>query len=146
MSESKYIGRGEVLVKKIFLRLFPGIIIKQQVDIKKVIRAEDYAILDQEIKNHKFDLVLYPYGGQVHRPIVVEVNYKHGAKAEDKWYKIFVPLIKKAGMLSLPINDYECDHLFHQFPDGTHKVTWQDFMDVMNCMIIVGIEPNISLE
>lgn len=140
MSESKYIGRGEVLTKKIFHKLFAGSIIKSQVNIKEIILPEDYNILDQEIKNHNFDFVVWrPHN----KPLVVEVNYKHGGKADFKWNEIFVPLIKKANMIPLPINDYECQHLFFKSVDGTHEVTWQDFMDIMNCMVIVGIEPDL---
>lgn len=143
MSESKYIGRSEPLTKKILKKLLDCEMIRPQVPIERVILPEDYAILDQEIKNHKFDFVVYR---KHNKAVVVEVNYKHGAKASFKWDEIFVPLIVKSGKLALPINDYECEHLFHQFPDGTHKVTWTDFHDVMNCMQIVGIEPDFSLE
>lgn len=122
--------------------MFPGSIIRSQVNIKGIILVADYELLDQEIKNHKFDLVVWRARDKA---IVVEVNYKHGAKAYAKWADIFVPLIKKAGMIPLPINDYECEHLFFKSVDGTHIVTWQDYMDIMNCMVIVGIEP-VSLK
>ncbi len=139
MSESKFIGRSEVLVKQILSKLMKHIVIQTQVPIEKLILKDDFVILDQEIKNHKFDLVIY----RSHEPsIVVEVNYKHGAKAADKWENIFVPLIKKAGMIPLPINDYECSTLFHQYTNGEHRITWQDYIDVINAMVIVGIKPD----
>ncbi len=143
MSESKYIGRAEMLTKGILFRLLKCIDIQEQVPIKKIISTPEYNILDQEIKNHKFDLVVWR---NPEKPIVVEVNYKHGPKADFKWNEIFVPLIKKSNIIPLPINDYECETLFKKSVDGTHKITWQDYMDVMNCMVIVGIEPKIDLE
>jgi len=137
MTESKFIGRGEVLVKEILSKLLDHIVIQTQVPIEKLIHKEDFAILDQEIKNHKFDLVIY----RAHEPsIVVEVNYKHGAKAADKWENIFVPLLVKVALIPLPINDYECSTLFHQYTNGEHRITWQDYIDVINAMIIVGIK------
>ncbi len=143
MSESKYIGRAEVLTKKILLKIVECVGIQQQVNIKDIVLAEDYDILDQEVKNHNFDLVVR----RTHRKdIVVEVNFKHGGKADYKWNEIFVPLIIKSGKLALPINDYECEHLFFKSVDGTHAVTWQDYMDIMNCMTIVGIDPDVSLD
>jgi len=53
MSDSKYIGRGEVLAKKILFRLVDCMGIQQQVKIQDVVLPEDYDMLDQEIKKHK---------------------------------------------------------------------------------------------
>lgn len=139
MSESKFIGRGEVLVKQILSKLLDHVVIQSQVPIEKLVLKDDFAILDQEIKNHKFDLVIY----RSHGPsIVVEVNYKHGEKAAAKWENIFVPLLVKVSLTPLPINDYECSALFNQNSKGEHRNTWQDYIDVIRAMVIVGIKPD----
>lgn len=142
MSESKYIGRGEVLFKNILLKLF-DCEIKQQVNIKEVIYAEDYNFLDQEVKNHNFDLVMIPTHG---KPVVIEVNYEHGEKIAAKLRRILVPLIKKKGYEYLEINNWDCDKrgLFWLNSKKEHPVTtWTDYMDVINALITCGINPDL---
>lgn len=119
-----FIGRGEVEVKKILQAFFPSGVVSIQVPLYRLINEEDYDILDQEIKNHKFDLVVY-MGMNI---LVVEVNYKHGEKAARKWSEIFVPLLRKAGRIPVTIEDYNCEYLFS---DTKKKKPWGSHLDIL---------------
>ena len=103
LSESKFVGRGEIRIRNILFKLF-DCEIKQQVNIRDIVYAEDFDFLDQELQNHNFDLVMYPKHG---RPVVVEVNYMHGEKISAKLRRIFVPLIRKRGYDYLEINNWD---------------------------------------
>jgi len=146
MSDSKYIGRGEILTKKILLKLVDCIGIQGQVNIQHIILPEDFEFLDQEIKNHNFDFVIRR---SEKKDIVVEVNYKHKEKAAFKWRKIFIPLIEDAGYLHLEINDWDCRQrgLFWLNSKRQHlAVTWDDFRDVQDALATSGINPDIEIE
>ena len=80
-NQEQFIGRGEKEVQGILESIFPECTVSAQIPIWAVIKEEDYEILDQEFKNHKCDLVLYSGPST----IVIEVNYKHGEKAAQKW-------------------------------------------------------------
>jgi len=140
MSDSKYIGRGEVRVRNMLQRLFDCEIV-QQVNIKKIIYAEDYDFLDQEVKNHNFDLVMIPTHG---RPIVIEINYKHGVKISKKLRQVIIPLIRKRGYEYLEINDWDCEKrgLFWVDTKGEHHVTWVDYHDLFNALETCKINPD----
>ena len=140
MSESEFIGRGEVRVKNILLRLF-DCEIKQQVNIEKIIYKEDYDFLDQEVKNHNFDLVMIPTHG---RPVGIEVNYMHGDKIAKKLRQVIVPLIRKRGYEYLEINDWDCEKrgLFWHNTKGEHPPTWQDYHDLINALDTCNINPD----
>ena len=120
---NKFIGRGEDNVKIILQRLFPHSVIKIQIPIQSLIRNEDYNFLDQEIKNHKFDLVMYngPH------TLVIEVNYKHGDKAAKKWTNIFVPLLKHHEYDVMTVDDYDCVNIFKDH----YKPTYLDVIDMV---------------
>lgn len=144
MSESDYIGRGEDLSKKIFLRLIDNTGILEQVSIISVILPEDYEILDPEIQKHKFDFVLLRNNK---KHIIIEINYKHKEKASKKWNNIFVPLIEKAGYDYVTVNDYDCrEHgLFWLNSKKEHAdVTWDDFRDIIDALEVSGIQPNVN--
>ena len=142
MSESKYIGRGEVKVRNILKKLF-DCKVSQQVNIKKIIYPTDYNFLDQEVKNHNFDLVMSPVHG---RPVVIEVNFKHGEKIAMKLRRIIVPLVRKRGYEYLEINDWDCRPrgLFWLNVAGKHlTVSWDDIRDVIDALETAGINADL---
>jgi len=142
MIDSKYIGRGEVLVKNILLKLFKCEI-KQQVNIRMVVNHMDYDMLDSEIKKHNFDLVMYPTHG---RPVVIEVNYKHKEKIAIKLRRVIVPLVRKRGFDYLEINDYDCRKrgVFWLNSNKEHCLhTWDDVRDIIDALETAKINPEI---
>lgn len=143
---SQYIGRGEVLAKKILLKLINCVGIQQQVNIKNIVNAEDYAFLSQEIRNHNFDLVIIRSNAP---DIVVEINYKHKEKAAFKWRKIFIPMIVLADCYYVAINDWDCRPRGLFWVNNFKKhliITWDDFLDVIDALETAGINPDIQLE
>ena len=106
----QFIGRGEKEVEKILKQLLPKARIIPQMSIAYVIDRSEYDKLDQEFKNHNCDFVMIIGSTR----IVIEVNYKHGEKAAQKWSEIFAPLIKQAGNIPVTIEDYNCEVLFSQ--------------------------------
>ncbi len=136
-----FIGRGENEVKKIFELLFPRSNISIQVPIELLIKSEDYKQLDQEIKNHKFDLVVYN-GPNV---LVVEVNYKHKEKAAKKWSNIFTNLLINSHKTPVTIDDYNCEYLFSDSKRLKQKNPWGSYIDVIRELQRQGINPNGSL-
>jgi len=145
MSE-RFIGRGEVLTKKILLRLINCIGIQGQVNIKHIVLPEEYEVLDPEIQNHNFDLVLRRTHG---KDIVIEVNYKHKEKAATKSRQIFEPLLISAGYEYVTIDDYDCRKrgIFWLSSERKHLVvTWDDFRDIIDSLEKCGVNPNIEIE
>ena len=136
-----FIGRGENEVKKILGILFPRANISAQVPIELLIKSEQYRFLDQEIKNHKFDLVVYN-GPNV---LVVEVNYKHKEKAAKKWSNIFTNLLVDASKIPVTIDDYNCEYLFSDSVKLKKKNPWGSYIDVIRELQRQGINPNGSL-
>ncbi len=136
-----FIGRGENEVKKILGILFPRANISAQVPIVLLIKSEDYKQLDQEIKNHKFDLVVY--NGP--NTLVVEVNYKHKEKAAKKWSNIFTNLLINAFKTPVTIDDYNCEYLFSDSVKLKKKNPWGSYIDVIRELQRQGINPNGSL-
>ena len=141
MSDSKFIGRGENEVKKILGILFPRANISAQVPIELLIKSEDYKLLDQEIKNHKFDLVVY--NGP--NTLVVEVNYKHKEKAAKKWSNIFTNLLINSFKIPVTIDDYNCEYLFSDSKKLKQKNPWGSYIDIIREHQRQGINPNGSL-
>ena len=145
MSESQFIGRGELLVKKILFRLVECIGVQGQVPLNSIVLPEDYAILDQEVKNHKFDLVIR----RTHeKDVVVEVNYKHKEKAARKWRQIFTPLIENAEYDYVTIDEWDCRSslektlgLFHLNSKKEHTRSWNDERDVIDALEKAGVQP-----
>jgi hypothetical protein len=136
-----FIGRGENEIKKIFQVLFPKATISAQVQIGALIKSEDYETLDQEIKNHKFDLV-------VHIPpniLVIEVNYKHKEKAAKKWRTIFTKLLIDARKIPVTIDDYNSEYLFSDSKRLKQKKPWGSYIDVIRELERQGITPNGTL-
>lgn len=136
-----FIGRGEEEVKNVLQALFPKAKIEAQVPIEKLISSNDYRFLDQEIKNHKFDLVVY-LGRST---LVVEVNYKHKEKAAKKWSNIFVRNLINSGKIPITIDDYNCDYLFSDSKRLKNNKKWGVFIDVINELERQGIAPDGSL-
>ena len=71
--------------------------------------------------------------------MVIEVNYGHKEKAAIKWSKIFGPALKKTHKTAVTIDDYDCTHLFQKGPNG-HKMTWDDYIDVINQLKKCGVK------
>lgn len=143
---NNFIGRGEILTKKVLLRLINCIGIQGQVNIKHIILPEYYEVLDPEIQNHNFDLVLRRTHG---KDIVIEVNYRHKEKAARKSRQIFEPMVKSAGYEYLTIDDYDCRKrgIFWLSTDKKHlAVTWEDFRDIIDSLEKAGINPAIEIE
>lgn len=137
---SQFIGKGEVEAIKIFKVLFPKCFIKQQVPIQALIRPEEYNLLDQEIKNHKFDFTV-----QVgFNMLVVEINYKHGEKAAKKWSNIFTNVLINAGKIPVTIDDYNCEFLFKS-EAAKKKNPWGPYIDIIRELQRQGISPNGSV-
>jgi len=141
MSESKYIGRGELIAKKILVKLLKPVNVRAQVPLESLSLAKEFEILDPEIKKHNFDFVLFCIN---RKSIVVEINYRHKEKAARKWHNIFIPLLINSGFDYLAINDYDCRKrgLFWLDSKKEHGiVTWDDFKDVIDALEIAGIAP-----
>lgn len=127
---SQFIGRGENRVKAVLQRIFTPIYsVHEQFPIIQLIRTEDFDQLDQRYNKHKFDFVVTTGN----RDVAIEVNYKHGETAARKWGNIFSPLLQKAGVLCVAINDFECLSLFDK---KERRLCWQDFEDVINAFKI----------
>jgi len=143
---SPFIGRGEWLARKILLKLVECVGIQGQVNIRNIILPEDYELLDQEIRNHNFDLVIR----RSEKPdIVVEVNYMHKEKASRKTRQIFEPLVFSAGLEYVNINHWDCRQrgLFWINSKKQHlAITWDDFRDVQDALETAGINPDIFIE
>jgi len=136
-----FIGRGEVEAKDILQVLFPKSTIREQVPIESLITDEDYEFLDQEIKNHKFDLVLCN-GSSI---LVIEINYCHKEKAAKKWRKIFTKLLIDNGKIPITINDYNCEYLFSDSTKLKKKHPWGAYIDIINELQQQGINPHGTL-
>ncbi len=136
-----FIGRGENEVKKILEALFPKSNVSAQVPIERLIDPRVYCKLDQEIKNHKFDLVVYngPF------TLVVEVNYKHKEKAAKKWSNIFTNLLIDSQKVPVTIDDYNCEYLFSDSVRLKKKKPWGSYIDVIRELERQGITPNGTL-
>ncbi len=130
-----FIGRGENEVKSILQKLFPYGRIAAQVPIINLVQSSDYNILDQEIKNHKFDLVVYN-GPNV---LIVEVNYKHKEKAAKKWRQIFTNILINNGKIPITISDYNCEYLFSDSKKLLKKNPWGSHIDVIRELQSQGI-------
>ncbi|MBL4817965.1 MAG: hypothetical protein JKY15_01860 [Deltaproteobacteria bacterium] len=137
---SRFIGRGENLSKKIMLRLIDCVGIESQVNIKWMIDPIEFIHLDQEVRNHNFDLVLRRNNG---KDIVIEVNYKHGEKAARKARTIFGPLVRAAGHEYITIDDYDCRKkgIFYLDSKKEHEITWDDFYDIIDALVKAGVKP-----
>lgn len=144
MSESQYIGRGEELAKKILVYLLKPVNVRAQVPLESIILPKDFAILDPEIKKHKFDFVFFCLN---RKNIVVEINYKHREKAAKKWHRVFIPLLVNAGFDYLTVNDYDCRKhgLFWLDNRKQHEsITWDDFRDIIDALEVSGIAPALN--
>jgi len=126
-----FIGRGEERTTKILKKLFPDYQIKQQVPIKSLLgikQWKEFSKLGDEYTKHKCDIVL----DSIFNQIVIEVNYKHGKKAEEKW-KIYKSYLEDTGNLTVTIDDKDCESLF-QIDNGIHTDTLQDHIDVIRAL------------
>lgn len=132
---SQYIGRAEATVEVILQLLFHhNCDVLSQYPLRGIIADLDkYTILDDEVKKHKFDFKV----DRFHDTLIIEVNYKHGAKADKKWNKVFTPMIKEAGMIPVTIDDFSCKSLFK---DEYHPITLGDWVDVLQALIDAEVE------
>ena len=131
---SQFIGRGEPTTELILGHLFGQANVISQYPLRGIIPdLEEYTILDDEVKKHKFDFKV----DRFHDTLIIEVNYKHGAKADKKWNKVFTPMIKRADMIPVVIEDNSCESLFK---DEYHPFTLGDWVDVLQALIDAGVE------
>jgi hypothetical protein len=132
---NEVIGRGEKRVEFILDTLFGADKIMRQVPISSVISPEDYDDLGKEHNKHKFDLAIL--GNPTY---IIEVNYKHGKIAHEKWavYKLLIE--KNPHFKTITIDDSECESLFSLDKNGRHEDTWVDWMDVIRALDMGGVE------
>jgi len=130
-----FIGLGEHTVKRILKGLYPNSHISSQVPIGALIRFEDFEILDVEIQNHKFDLVL------IDGPLflVIEVNYKHKEKASKKWRQILSKVLIDNDKTPITIEDYNCEYLFLE--PRKRKNPWGGYLDVIRELHRQNVDP-----
>jgi len=129
---SQFIGRAEPTVEIILGRLFGNANVFSQVSFSKIkTEVDEYS---SEIQKHKFDFFV---DRRFNPALIIEVNFKHGEKADRKWNDIFTPLIKKRGMIPVTIDDNECESLFK---DKYHPITLGDWHDVINELIRAGVK------
>lgn len=137
---SQFIGRAEKEVKQILQEIYPDVLIISQFPIRKLIPYSTYSKLDEEIRKHKFDiLVCGP------EKLVIEVNYKHGEKAAIKWKNIFTPLIREVGAIPVTIDDYNCRTLFNHTKESTKKLRESDYQDVLDALKLAGVGVNFTI-
>jgi len=136
-----FIGRAEPEVELILTELLSPELIRTQVPLYVLIDTDEYESLDKEIKQHKFDMMVY----RKNQPeLIVEVNYKHGEKAAKKWREIFDPMLKRYGYEILLVHDYECDHLFKPQDYTKHKSSQNDVTDVKNALKLCNVSFHIT--
>jgi len=131
-----FTGRAERETEIILNQLLHPTTIKPQVPLSALISSEEFNLYDEEIQKHKFDLVV----DMSNYSIIVEVNYKHKEKAAKKWRTIFEPLLEKNNYKTLVINDYDCDTLFKPQDYTKHRITWDDFVDIINALKLTNIQ------
>lgn len=132
-----FIGRGEERAVKILEKLFPSYKVIQQMPIKNLLNVDQYRELGEEYRQHKHDIVLaipnYDY-------IIIEINYKHGKKANEKW-EVYKTHLEVAGHRTVTIEEEDCKSLF-LLKDGIHTNTWQDWIDVIQALKGTTIRPS----
>lgn len=140
---NQFIGRAEEEVFQILEEIYPNVIIISQFPIRKLIPYSLYNELNEEIKKHKFDFVVF-----TEKWLIIEVNYKHGEKAARKWSNIFTPMIKELkdpGAIPVAINDYECLTLFKHTKTNHTKLRKTDYQDVLTALSIAGVSVNFTI-
>ena len=135
-NQEQFIGRAEKLVKQLLLNPFDIKDIYSQVPIEAIISDDDFNFFNDEIKKHKFDFVIYKNNGEI---IAVEVNYKHGGKADFKSNNIFEPVLKKNKVSLLTIDDHSCRTLFKQNGKGIHNTSTDDVRDLLDAFDLSNI-------
>lgn len=123
-----FIGRGEILTRQLLTNPFGIKVIQPQVPIDWLISKDELEFFGKEVRQHKFDFVLY----RENDTIAIEVNYKHGEKADRKSNDIFAPTLKKNGIALVTIDDFDCRSLFKSNSDGEHKITTDDLRDILD--------------
>lgn len=129
-----FIGRGEKRVQDILQLLFPKAVIRSQVPIKEIC---DVAELGAEYNKHKFDLVVHRRDAYV--DLVVEVNYKHGKIAREKWSNVYKEHIISAKKIPVTVEDYECPSIFDT--PRERALRWHDYIEVINSLKSAGVSP-----
>lgn len=115
------IGRGEDQVYQTLQRFFPEAKIERQFSLSRILSTEEYQSLAPEYQKHKFDFAVFRKSA---RSILIEVNYKHGKIAREKW-QIYKFLGEQYNFDTLTIEDYECPQIFSNTP-----LSWLHFVEV----------------
>lgn len=97
---------------------------------------EFYRELGSEYNKHKHDIVMKSPDGKF---TVIEVNYKHGTIAKEKW-QIYKTYLEQSGHKTVTIDDDECENIL-QLKDGKHTDSWGDFVDVINALDNSEVKP-----
>jgi hypothetical protein len=118
--------------------------ITPQYPIKNLISKVDFEFLDDVFQKHQFDYYIRREGFVVSHQAVIEVNYKHKTGAARKMYNVFKPLMEKNGIKYITVDDWDCRNLFRQTDDKAHKLSWDDFRDVIDALEKAGMEPEIN--
>jgi hypothetical protein len=128
---SQYIGKGEDEVADMLAIIFGAVNVFTQWPIEKLIHKNDFDWLDPVYKKHKFDFYVKRPG---RNDFVVEVNYKHGERAAEKYSDIFEPELKKVNIDFVNINDWDCKTLFKL------RRSFQDWVDFFNAFVSAEIK------
>ena len=112
-------GRGERRVKHILERIFETVAISQA-PIKHLISNQQYDQMSEVYQKRKYDLYLPT------KKLIVEVNYKHTNKAQQK-EGIHAAHLKEEGINLIPIQDWNCPRLFRD----SHLPSWDDWIEVI---------------
>lgn len=142
MLNDQFIGRSEKEVKIILKKLINYEIVLEQIPLKRLINSSDFDLLNNETKQHKFDLVFIRKSDA----LVIEVNYKHGSKAANKWVNIFVPYLEASKVLypkkikPVAINDWDCRSLFKHTKSDNKPILVTDVIDVCDALYSSGVK------
>lgn len=138
---SEFVGIGEERTVEILGQLFPKHDIYTQVHISTLISSDNMKRLGTEHCKHKHDIVMEDWQGKY---TVIEVNYKHGSIAEEKWL-VYKAYLEDAGHKTCTIDDNECVSLFslkNPKDPKSHVPTWQDWIDVIKALDKAGVKEN----
>lgn len=118
-----YIGRAEVRVKYLLEKIFDTIVFTQRPMHEILGREylENHAPeMSEEFKRHKVDLWIPT------KMLAVEVNFKHGDKANKKEDN-FRRHLEATGHNLFTLDEKECPALFEE----PHTNTWQDWQEII---------------
>jgi len=140
--EGNLIGRGEDSAIKILERIFPGVEIKSQVKLKKIVEELCFPVpkLSERQEKESIDIYMTLVNETKIRRFAIRVqngiNKKgkirghtgEGLARADSHQK---DLLEDAGVIVVDLNEYECPELFKE------RVNSKSFWEVCNALIQV---------